>query len=79
MAKRTIQNFVFYYPIHVVATNLKEAKQELKLDLDCDPRMVFARDVSDGYIKFLKTTKASKDDKEYFLEKEQEIQEMNKK
>jgi len=73
---RKIQNFVFYYPIHIVATTLKEAKEELDLNFQVDPIMIHGTDLAEGYIKFLKTTRASLEDRRYYNEKQQEYKEM---
>jgi hypothetical protein len=73
---KQIQDFVFYYPIHIVATTLKEAKEELDLDFQVDSRMVTLEDITDGFVKFLKTAKASKEDKRYYNEKQAEYKEM---
>jgi len=70
-----IKNYIFYEPIIVTATSLREAKEELELDLEVDPRITYLSDVRDGFVKFLKTTKSTKEDVTYYKEKQAEIAE----
>ncbi|MCP6727064.1 MAG: hypothetical protein KJI69_03510 [Patescibacteria group bacterium] len=69
---KPIKNFVFYYPIEITARTLREAKEELSLDFEVDPIFIQNTD----YIKYLKTSKPSKQDLEFYHDKQAEYKEM---
>jgi len=73
---KPIKNFVFYYPIEITARTLREAKEELSLNFEVDPIFIHGQDLEDGYIKFLKTSKPSKQDLEFYDDKQREYKEM---